>query len=133
MNEISFAEQLRGFSTPVRRSRAKDFVLDLAYKIAGLPVAVRGVITRDQSPEAVIRRAYARRYWRPQTALEIIRLLVAILIWPIVLIGVESVFLFRNGAAARRQSGRPFVRQMFDQLKFNSGAMITGFRIPLWD
>lgn len=128
MNDSQSIEQSGRFTPPVERFRAKDFVRDLGYQIGGLPIAVRGAITNDRSPAALIRRAYAKRYWHPQGALEIFRLVLALATWPIALIALEAVFLVKNGAAAARQSGRPVMGQLFDQLKFYLG---TGL-LPPW-
>ena len=128
MNDSQSIEQTRRFTPPVQRLRAKDFVRDLGYQIGGLPVAVRGAFTRDQSSEAVIRRAYAKRYWHPQSALEFVRLALALITWPIAVIALEIIFLAKNGATAARQSGRPLIRQLFDQMKFY---LCTGV-LPPW-
>ncbi|MBA3668912.1 MAG: hypothetical protein H0W71_02420 [Sphingomonas sp.] len=128
MNNVSLLERTQRFAPPVERPRAKDFVRDLGYQIGGLPVAVRGAFTRETSPEAVIRRAYAKRYWRPRNAAELVRLGLALVTWPIVVVALEIMFLVKNGAAAARQSGRPLVRQTIDQLKFY---LCTGV-LPPW-
>jgi hypothetical protein len=101
-----------------RRSRLKDFGRKVTYKIAGLPIAARAAIDRSEvGPDAVIRRAYARRFWRPRRGDELASLALALVIWPFALIGLEAVFLAKNGATVARRSNRPLFRQMIDQVR----------------
>jgi hypothetical protein len=109
--------------------RLKDFGRGVTYQIAGLPIAVRALFERDHgSPEAVIRRAYAHRYWRPRGAMELIQLALALMIWPIALLGLEAVFLIKNGGAVARASHRPIHRQLIDQLRL----YLTSGVLPPW-
>ena len=67
------AQQLR------LRSRLKDFGRQVTYKIAGLPIAARAAIERSEAgPDAIIRRAYARRFWRPRRSNEFASLALAL-------------------------------------------------------
>src|SRR4051794_17992301 len=101
---------------PRFRQRVKDFGRGVTYDIAGLPIAVRATLDRrGASPQAVIRRAYARRFWHPRGLAEISQLVLAILGWPFALIGLEAVFILKNGAAVASQ--RPIHRQLFDQFR----------------
>jgi hypothetical protein len=111
------------------RSRLKDFGRQVTYKIAGLPIAARAAIDSSEiGPDAVIRRAYARRFWRPRGGDELASLALALVIWPFALVGLEAVFLARNGATVARRSNRPIFRQMIDQLRLYLGAGV----LPPW-
>jgi len=111
------------------RSRLKDFGRLVTYRIAGLPIAARAAIDRSEAgPDAVIRRAYARRFWRPRHGDEFASLALALVIWPFALIGLEAAFLARNGATVARRSNRPLVRQLIDQLRLYLGAGV----LPPW-
>jgi hypothetical protein len=116
----------RAARRPRLRSRLKDFGRQVTYRIAGLPIAAR--TGRGTSPEAVIRRAYARRFWRPRRPAEFASLALALVVWPFALIGLEAAFLARNGKAVARRSNRPILRQMLDQLRLYVGAGV----LPPW-
>ena len=103
---------------PRLRSRLKDFGREVTYKIAGLPIAARAAIERSEAgPGCRIRRAYARRFWRPRRSDEFASLALALFIWPFALIGLEAAFLARNGATVARRSNRSMFRQMIDQVR----------------
>jgi hypothetical protein len=96
----------------------------LFLRAAGLPIAVRGLLTRSAAAEAVVRRAYARWYWRPGLR-DLPFLLAALLTWPAVLVGAAVYFTALNGSAAARRSGRPPLRQFGDHLwlYFSAGVL----------
>jgi hypothetical protein len=114
---------------PRLRHRLKDQGRRVTYRIAGLPIAVRALAgRRSPSPEAIIRRAYARRFWRPRTTADAAELLLALLLWPAALIGLAAVFSGQNGASAARQSNRSIPRQLIDQLRLYFAAGV----LPPW-
>src|SRR6478735_3409745 len=88
-------------SRPQLTRQLKEFGRGLAYEVAGLPIAVRGLFERNMDrPEVVIRRAYAHRYWRPRNLAELTQLALALIIWPFTVIILVAVFATRNGGAA---------------------------------
>src|SRR4051794_10644164 len=100
---------------PRRRERLRDFGRAVTYQIGGLPIAVRAGLNRHPAtPEAVVRRAYARQFWHPHTLPEIGVLCVALLIWPFALLGMGVAFLFKNGRIVAERSNRSVPRQMLD-------------------
>lgn len=114
---------------PQLKGRLKDFGRGLAYEIAGLPIAVRALFERTLNrPEIVIRRAYARRFWRPRGLVELLQLVLALLIWPFVLVVLEAVFVIKNGRAVARTSHRPIYRQLIDQARL----YVTSGVLPPW-
>ena len=111
------------------RQRLKDFGRGVTYQVAGLPIAVRGAMSAlDRTPEAVIRRAYARRYWRPRSAAELSYLALAIIVWPIVLVGLQVAFTVKNGRQVARRFNRPIHRQLLDQ----SHLYLSAGVLPPW-
>src|SRR4051794_24475473 len=83
--------------TPTRQ-RVKDFGRGLTYQIAGLPIAVRNGADRPfTSPHRVLRHAYARRYWSPRNWSERVQLMLALIIWPFVLLALQIAFTLKNG------------------------------------
>jgi hypothetical protein len=98
--------------------RIKDLGRSVTYRIAGLPIALRALLTgRSETPDAVIRRAYARRFWRAASVAEAAELLLALLLWGPVLIGLSLAFLARNGAIVARRNGRSMAHQFADHLR----------------
>jgi hypothetical protein len=117
----AFASRLRG--------GLKDFGRRVTYDIAGLPIAVRATFNRRSlTSEAIIRRAYARRFWRPKTVADASALMLALMLWPVALIGLEAMFTFRNGGVAARCSNRPIVHQLLDQTRLYFAAGV----LPPW-
>jgi hypothetical protein len=114
---------------PPVRQRARDFGRGVTYRIAGLPIAVRnGIGGRGEASERVLRRAYARRYWRPRGWSERSQLLIAAIIWPFAVAALQIAYTLKNGAAAARQSHRPVPRQILDQLRLYLSAGV----LPPW-
>jgi uncharacterized Zn-binding protein involved in type VI secretion len=113
---------------PVRR-RLKDFGRAVTYQIGGLPIAIRGAVGgHGAAPEAVIRRAYAHRYWHPASAAELARLALAIIISPIAVIGLGIIFAARNGGRVARSGNRGVCGQFADQLRLYLSAGV----LPPW-
>ena len=115
---------------PLRaKQRVKDFGRGVTYQIAGLPIAVRHSLgRRSQAPDRVLRRAYARRYWRPRDWRARAQLALALLIWPFAVLGLQISFTLKNGGAVARGFGRPVHRQLLDQLRLYLGAGV----LPPW-
>lgn len=101
----------------------------LAYRIAGLPTAIRHLWRRNCNSAAAIRLAYAGRFWRPQTAAETFDLLLALLLWPLVLLTLSCVSLWRNGGAIAVRSRRSFFRQLLDQFRLY---VVAGVLPPMY-
>src|SRR3954463_7276881 len=111
------------------KQRVRDFGRGLTYQIAGLPMAVRhSVGGRGRTPDRVLRRAYARRYWRPQSMAERAQLAIALLSWPFVLLALQITFPLKNGGEVARRFHRPIHRQLVDQLRLYLGAGV----LPPW-
>lgn len=111
------------------RRRVKDYGRGVTYQIAGLPIAVRNSFGRQRTgPERILRRAYARRYWRPRSWSERTQLMLALVTWPFALVGLQISFTFKNGSAVARQFHRPIHRQLVDQLRLYLGAGV----LPPW-
>jgi hypothetical protein len=118
-----------GAIRPRSRERLRDFGRAVTYQIGGLPIAVRAGLNRHPAtPEAVVRRAYARQFWHPHTLSEIGALCVALLIWPFALAGMGVAFLFKNGRIVAERSNRSVPRQMLDQLRLYAAAGV----LPPW-
>ncbi|HEV8406295.1 MAG TPA: sugar-transfer associated ATP-grasp domain-containing protein, partial [Sphingomicrobium sp.] len=97
----------------------------LVYRAGGLPVAL-GVLlgaygTPDDDP---LRFAFARRYWRPETASEWAELVGGIVLWPFGLLLASAWFTWRNGPVIKERNGRRITAQIGEQLKFYFSAGI---------
>jgi hypothetical protein len=113
---------------PLKR-RIRDFGRGVTYHVAGLPIAVRPAIEGSSAaPPAILRRAYARRYWRPTGWPERARLGLALILWPFVVAGLQVAFTLKNGGDIARRFHRPVHRQFVDQLKLYLGAGV----LPPW-
>jgi hypothetical protein len=87
------------------------------YVIAGLPIAIRGV-SRAPTPEAqVIRRAFARRYWHPDSVTDAVALIAGLLLTPIAVPAAALWYTARNGPTIRRREGKGIAAQLFEQLR----------------
>jgi hypothetical protein len=125
MATTAIAEQNERVRPPVRQ-RLKDFGRNLTYQIGGLPIAIRGSLSGDSTaPEAVVRRAYAHRYWHPANFAELSQLALAILICPVAVIGLGLVFVTKNRG---RIAQRGLCGQFVDQLRLYVSAGV----LPPW-
>jgi len=128
MATVVFTAHSRPPRVPVRQ-RVKNFGRGLTYQIAGLPIAVRHTLGRHGlAPQSRLRRAYARRYWRPRNWSERAQLCLALVAWPLVLIGLQLSFTLRNGGKVARRFGTPVHRQLIDQLRL----YLTSGALPPW-
>jgi Sugar-transfer associated ATP-grasp len=112
---------------PLNR-QLKDFGRSVTYQVAGLPIALRGLGQKSEAPEAIIRRAYAHRFWHPRGIAELSRLALSTIVSPLVLLGLEVAFTVKNGRQVARRFGRPVHRQLLDQLRLYVRAGV----LPPW-
>ncbi len=100
----------------------------LAYDVAGLPMAVRYGLRRCpplSAPAEYIHWFHGRFYWRlPGGPL---RGLVAAIAWPVALAVAIAVFTRRNGAAIQSRSGVAVWRQVCQQIQLAATASIAPF------
>ena len=96
----------------------------LIYRVAGLPVAVRGA--RDP-----LHAAFAHRYWHPESAGEAAELAAAIVLWPFALVLASAWFTARNGPIIRRRTGKSSLSQFREQLGlyFSDGILAPWYYI----
>lgn len=89
-----------------------------AYRVAGLPMALRGLFGGPLSPAlppaAYLHRYYAATYWR--LPLGPVKGLAAALAWPVALAVAVMVFTARNGAAIAQRTGVGIGSQIMGQL-----------------
>jgi hypothetical protein len=96
------------------------------YVIGGLPIAIRGP-SRAISPAAQeIRRAFARRFWRPGSVREAMELAIGIMLAPIAVPVAAAWFTARNGPVIRRREGKRVVAQFIEQLRLYCSAGAVG-------
>lgn len=103
-------------SAPAGRRRRRK--VRLTYVVAGLPVAIRNSFGRaGDDPISIIRRDFARFYWR--TARRERRWAVgkALLSWPAVFALMLVRFTRRNGKAVAKRHGRSVSMQLLDQVR----------------
>ena len=108
------------------RFRAKRFVKwhgeAIIYRVAGLPVLCGGLFNRNEASAAgALRGLYVRHYFDPDLANEWFDMAMALLLWPLVLLGGMALFTARNGRAIAARSGRALPMQLWDQLRLYFG------------
>jgi hypothetical protein len=129
MATIATPDQPTGNVRPPVRQRLKDFGRTVTYQIGGLPIAVRGALGgHSVAPEAVVRRAYAHRYWRPASPAELAQLALAIVISPFAVVALGLVFAAKNGDRVARGCKRGVCGQFADQLRLYISAGV----LPPW-
>lgn len=96
--------------------------------MAGLPISLRRHHARLHLPAAVVRLAYAKRFWAFKRPSELVELVVGLLLMPVVLIVLSAWFLWKNGALVANQFHRPIHRQFADHLRLYFGAGV----LPPW-
>lgn len=94
------------------------------YVIAGLPIALRGVSTAPTPDAKIIRRAFARRYWRPDSLTGAIALVLGVLLIPFAVPAAALWYTARNGPWIRRREGKGLAAQFFEQLRLYISAGI---------
>ena len=101
---------------PLKR-RASNYGTKLIYRVAGLPIAARALRHPPRhSPGKLVRSAYRRHYWRPQSRLELVELILGLILSPVMLLGMILWFTGRNGTTIKAQTGRSIPAQVGDQL-----------------
>lgn len=96
------------------------------YVIAGLPIALHGVSAAPTPHARIIRRAFARRYWRPNSFGDAAALLVGLVLTPFAVPLAALWFTLRNGPVIRRREGRGPGTQLLEQLRLYLRAGIVG-------
>lgn len=97
-------------------------------RMAGLPISLRHHHVRLHQPAAVVRLAYARRFWAFHRPAELIELVVGLLLTPAVLLSLSLWFLWKNGALVASEHQRPIHSQFADHLRLYFGAGV----LPPW-
>jgi hypothetical protein len=93
----------------------------LAYDLAGLPMAVRTLLSRQRlakvTPSAhYLHTVYGRLYWRKRGLLTLLRTVLAILLFPSAFAVSIAIYTRRNGAIIRARTGKPISRQMAEEV-----------------
>src|SRR5205085_1044293 len=96
------------------------------YVIAGLPIAIRGPALARTSDAKRIRRAFAHRYWRPDSPRDAVALAAGLLLAPIAVPAAALWFTLRNGPLVRRREGKGLASQFAEQLRLYWIAGIVG-------
>jgi hypothetical protein len=96
------------------------------YVIAGLPIAIHGVSVAPTPEARVIRRAFARRYWRPDSARDASALFLGLLMTPLAVPLAALWFTLRNGPTIRRREGKRLLAQFAEQLRLYDLTGIVG-------
>jgi hypothetical protein len=96
------------------------------YAAAGLPIAIHGASSAPSADARDIRRAFARRFWRPQSGWEVIELLAGIALVPLGVPLAALWYTIRNGPAIRRREGKGLAAQFVEQIRLYASAGIVG-------
>ena len=97
----------------------------IVYVVAGLPLAIRGPAFAPTPEAEVIRRAFAREYWRPRSMRDAAELALGIVMTPIAVPVAAAWFTARNGSVIRRREGKGLASQFAEQLRFYCAAGIV--------
>jgi glutathione synthase/RimK-type ligase-like ATP-grasp enzyme len=103
----------------------------LLYRVAGLPVAVRGILpSRHKAAGDVIRSAFAIAYWQGGLD-DWLEIGTASLLWPVVVLAATAWFTFRNGPTVRNRDRKGLAAQAAEQLKlyFTDGVLSPWYYI----
>jgi hypothetical protein len=96
---------------------ARNHATKLIYRVAGLPIAVRALRRPPpNSPGKLVRSAYRTRYWKPHSPGDLLELLIALILSPVMVIGMMVWFTARNGSTIRRRTERSIAAQLGDQI-----------------
>lgn len=100
----------------------------VVYRVAGLPVAVRGLRNGRSDP---LHATYVRTYWHPRGPAQWSQLALAIVIWPIVVLGASAWSTARNGRVIRSRTGKSAVAQFGEQIRlyFAAGVLAPWYYI----
>lgn len=110
-----------------RKSRRKRLERIL-YRTAGLPVALRLVVRRRSNGIGHIVPIFVRSFWRPQNIDRWAELVCSILLLPLTLPAIITLFTARNGATICERHGIGILRQIAQQLRLYLSAGI----LPPW-
>jgi Sugar-transfer associated ATP-grasp len=100
----------------------------LVYRIAGLPVALSGLLLGSAGSDAAdpLQTAFVWQYWHPSGAGEWSELLGGLVTWPIALALGALWYTLRNGGIVRRRYGRGIAAQLGDQMRYYFSAGVLG-------
>jgi hypothetical protein len=96
------------------------------YVVAGLPIAIHGHWSAPTPAARDIRRAFARRFWRPESIRDTLELAAGLILTPIVVPLAALWFTARNGPTIRRRKGKGLIAQFAEQLWLYASAGILG-------
>ena len=101
------------------------------YVVAGLPIALRAQFAARDGACRDIRKAFARRYWRPGSPLEWVELALGIVLTPLVVPLAAICLTARNGPVIRRREGKGIISQLMEQagLYFSAGILAPWYYI----
>lgn len=101
----------------------------LVYRMAGLPVALSAAWLVSQGADftdpTAMDAVFAAQYWHPQGLAEWAELGLALVAWPIGLVGGALWYTARNGDIVRRRTGKGIATQLREQLRlyFSAGVL----------
>ncbi len=89
----------------------------LIYRVAGLPIAMRALRHPPRhSPGKLVRSAYRSRYWALHSPSDILRVPLALILSPLIVIGMMIWFTARNGRLISSRIKRSIAAQLGDQI-----------------
>ena len=101
----------------VFRRQFRNHATKLVYRVAGLPIAIRALRCPPQhNPGKLVRSAYRTRYWTAHSPGDLLELLAALVLAPIVVVGMIVWLTSRNGRNARESAKRSVVAQLGDEV-----------------
>jgi hypothetical protein len=96
------------------------------YVIAGLPIALRRGSNAPNAAAADIRRAFAHRYWHPDSTRDSIELVTGLILAPFAVPIAALWFTTRNGPIVRRREGKGVVAQFIEQMRLYASSGVVG-------
>jgi len=96
----------------------------MVYRVAGLPVAVKALLSSTISSDP-LQASFAAQYWNPDGAAEWFELLGVLALWPLAILIAAAWFTWLNGAVIRSRHGKSVAAQLKEQVQlyFSNGIL----------
>ena len=114
--------------TAVRAPRIAPFAEGVIYRVAGFPIAIRGLGRMNGDPLLV---AFVHWYWHPRSASQLVQIVIALLTWPVVVLLAAAWYTSRNGRVIELRGGKTVLTQFGEQIRvyFTAGVLAPWYYI----
>jgi len=113
----------------MKAPRLRPAAEKVAYRVAGLPVAARGLV--EHTKRDPLRAIFTQSYWRPRNASEACQLTMALIVWPVVVLLGSAWYTYCNGSVIRARYGKSIAVQFAEQIRlyFTAGVLAPWYYI----